>query len=164
MRNPLRNTCYLRLTAEMFRLYDLQADSWRSEPPVLAYRTDNNQQRIPVAVGHAAQACADQPGISLVNGFAHPRTLLANFTFAEITLRLLLQQLSSKYRLRLPPILILHPQAQLEGGLTQMEIRGLTELGLSAGAKRVYLWVGDELPSACLNTLDFSQAQGQLLS
>ncbi len=164
MRNPLRNTCYLTLTPELFRLYDVQANSWCSEPPVLAYRTGNNQQRIPVAVGHAAQACAEQPGITLVNGFAHPRTLLANFTFAEITMRLLLQKLSAKYALRLPPILILHPQARLEGGLTQIEIRALAEVGHSAGAKQVYVWVGEELPRATLNTLDFSQAQGQLLS
>ena len=42
------------------------------------------------------------------------------------------------------PRLILQPHQPSEGGLTQVELRALNELGLSAGASKVQIWQGAE--------------------
>ena len=153
MRNLLRNTYYLRMSAEQFSFLQVESGRLVSQPPLLAWRSVGHKRQ-PLAAGDAALAMAGQDGVSLGNGFQHPRTLLADFSIAETTLKLLLQ---------LPPVLILHPQTHLEGGLTQIEIRALAELALSAGAKRVYVWVGAALSPSSLARLEFPQNDGQLL-
>jgi rod shape-determining protein MreB len=162
MRTPFRKTWYLKLTPELFSLLDVQSGMLLSEQPLLAYKTDKGR-RIPLAAGNAALGCAGQAGVTLANGFRHPRTLLADFSIAAATLKLLLQKCAKPFHLQLAPTLILHPQAMLEGGLTQIEIRGLVELARSAGARKIFLWTGPELPAATLGTLDFGSARGQLL-
>ena len=162
MRNLLRNTYYLRMSAEQFSFLQVESGRLVSQPPLLAWRSVGHKRQ-PLAAGDAALAMAGQDGVSLGNGFQHPRTLLADFSIAETTLKLLLQQLAPRRWLQLPPVLILHPQTHLEGGLTQIEIRALAELALSAGAKRVYVWVGAALSPSSLARLEFPQNDGQLL-
>jgi rod shape-determining protein MreB len=162
MRNLLRNTYYLRMSAEQFSFLHVESGRLVSQPPLLAWRSVGHKRQ-PLAAGDAALAMAGQDGVSLGNGFQHPRTLLADFSIAETTLKLLLQQLAPRRWLQLPPVLILHPQTHLEGGLTQIEIRALAELALSAGAKRVYVWVGAALSPSSLARLEFPQNDGQLL-
>jgi len=44
------------------------------------------------------------------------------------------------------PVLILHPQQQPDGGLTQLTVRALRELAVGAGAREASVWVvGGEL-------------------
>lgn len=118
---------------------------------------------MPLAVGNEALALRGRDGVELVNGFQHPRTLLADFSMAEQTLKLLLRKLLPPSLLRPAATVVLQPLEQLEGGLTQLEIRGLVELLRSVGARQVYLWIGAELGRDELERLQFPAGRGTLL-
>lgn len=163
MRNLFSNTLYLRLQADLLRTLHVESGKTLSEPPLLALRCDGKGRRVPLAVGAAALALDGQPGVELVNGFHHPRSLLADFAVAEQTLQLLLKRLQPPALLRPAPMVILQPLERLEGGLTQVEIRALVELLRGAGARQVYLWIGRELQHHELEQLHFPEAGGRLL-
>lgn len=77
--------------------------------------------------------------------FSHPRMLIGKFKAAEA---LLVRALASAYPakfLKPRPALIIHPKEVLEGGLTEIEERVLTEMGLGAGARLVRIWQGADL-------------------
>ncbi len=163
MLNLLRNTLYLRLQADLLRALHVESGQTLSEPPLLALRSDGKGRRVPLAVGDAALALDGQPGVELVNGFRHPRTLLADFAVAEQTLRRLLKRLQPPALLRPAPTVVLQPLEQLEGGLTQVEIRALVELLRGAGARQVFIWTGKELERSELERLHFAADRGTLL-
>lgn len=163
MRNLFRNTLYLRLQADLLRALHVESGNTLSEPPLLALRHAAKGQRVQLAVGNAALALDGQPGVELVNGFRHPRSLLADFAVAEMTLQLLLKRVQPPALLRPAPTVILQPLEQLEGGLTQVEIRALVELLRGAGARQVYLWTGEELERHELERLHFPAGRGTLL-
>ena len=162
MLNLLRNTLYLRLQADRLRILHLESGKTLDEPPLLALRLDKGRQ-VPLAVGHEALALQGQAGVELANGFRHPRTLLADFTVAAQTLRLLLKRVQPPALLRPAPTVVLQPLEQLDGGLTQVEIRALIELLRSVGARKVYLWIGAELERSELEHLQFPAGRGTLL-
>ncbi|MET1076813.1 MAG: hypothetical protein ABWY06_02205 [Pseudomonas sp.] len=155
--------CTLYIQVHVDRLTGLHLESGKqlSESSVLAFRQVQNK-RVPLAIGSAALALAGQPGVTLSNGFEHPRTLLADFSVAEATLKLLVKALVPPSLLRPAPTVIVHLLSRLEGGLTQIEVRGFTELALVAGARKAYIWTGAPLSKQALTTLDFSGASGQL--
>lgn len=163
MRNLFRNTLYLRLQADLLRALHVESGQTLSEPPLLALRSNGKGRRVPLAVGDAALALEGQPGVELVNGFRHPRTLLADFAVAEQTLQLLLKRLQPPALLRPAPTVVLQPLERLEGGLTQIEIRALVELLRGAGARQAYLWTGRELHGHELQHLHFPESGGSLL-
>lgn len=135
-----RNTLYIRIQPE--RIAILHAESGREliDIPALAIETKGKQSNI-VAVGQAAIALTGRIDISVCNGFRHPRSLLADFSYADRALRYLVKQALPKSWFVTSPIIIMHPQALLEGGLTPIETRAFAELGASVGAGRVYVWV-----------------------
>ncbi|MCJ1879867.1 rod shape-determining protein [Pseudomonas nitroreducens] len=152
-------TLYLKLSAHWISGVLLPSQTSFGEPPLLALGNVKGKRQA-LAFGSAAQQMQGQEGIELLNGFQHPRTLLANFSVAEKTLQLLFQHLVPKSAFRLAPVVVLHPQEHLEGGLTQVEVRGLYELCRSAGARKVHVWTGRELTSEELRTLQFPDGAG----
>ncbi|WP_271103785.1 rod shape-determining protein [Pseudomonas tohonis] len=154
---------YLKLTSGYLRGLDVKSGKVLEEPTVLAVRAQAGK-RIPVAMGQAAKQLEGQPGIELLNGLDHPRTLLANFSVAEQTLKLFVRQLAPKTFYSAAPVLVMHPQERLEGGLTQLETRGLYELSRCAGARKVYVWVGRELTREELRAKQFPAEGGSLLT
>lgn len=138
------STLYLKLSRDWISGVVLPSGEAFGEPPLLALRHENGKPKV-LAAGAAAKQLQGQEGIEIVNGFDHPRSLLANFSFAEMTLKLLLGRIMPKSLFKAAPVLILHPQELLEGGLTQVEVRGLYELCRGAGARKVRLWTGREL-------------------
>lgn len=163
MFNLLRNTLYLRLQADLLHILHLESGRTFAEAPVLALRHDAKGQRVPLAVGNQALALDGQTGVELVNGFRHPRTLLADFAVAEKTLQLLLRKIQPRALLQRAPTVIFHPLEQLEGGLTLSETRGFYELLTVAGARKVYIWTGRELERHELEHLHFPTGSGTLL-
>ncbi|MCQ4348115.1 rod shape-determining protein [Pseudomonas stutzeri] len=163
MFNLFRNTLYLRLQADLLRVLHVESGQTFSEAPLLALRHDGKGQRMPLAAGNAALALDGQPGVELVNGFRHPRSLLADFAVAEQTLQRLLKRIQPPALLRPAPTVVLQPLERLEGGLTQVEIRALIELLKGAGARQVYIWTGRELHGHELEHLHFPEAGGSLL-
>ncbi|WP_347455281.1 hypothetical protein [Acinetobacter thermotolerans] len=74
-----------------------------------------------------------------IQKYDHPRTILANFEAAEMTLEQLIKMK------KLPwydpaPILFLHVKEELEGGITFVENRALRELGYNAGSRNVLIF------------------------
>lgn len=161
MRNPFHNTLYLQLQADSLRALHVESGRTFTEVPVLAYQHAKGKT-VALAAGNAAQAMRGREGVSVVNGFRHPRTLLADFAVAEKTLQLLLRQLLPAGLLQAAPTVILHPREHLEGGLTQVEIRGLAELLRGAGARRAFIWSGMELTRSELEQLHFPHERGIL--
>lgn len=157
-----RNTLYLRLQADRLRLLHVESGKTLSEPPVLAWRVDK-ERRIPLAAGSEAMALDGQAGVELVNGFRHPRTLLADFSVAEQTLQLLLKRFQPPTLLRPGPTVVLQPLERLEGGLTPIEARAFHEILKGAGARKVFIWTGRELERHELEHLHFPNVSGGLL-
>ncbi|MFN3587145.1 MAG: hypothetical protein ACK4UT_06550 [Moraxellaceae bacterium] len=85
--------------------------------------------------------------------FSHPRMLLGDFNIAEACLGALLKKAYPSRLLPARPLLVMHPCELLEGGLSKLEERALTELGLGAGAREVRLWTGAPLDADALERL-----------
>lgn len=87
--------------------------------------------------------------------FSHPRSLLGQFLAGEQTLARAVAAAYPGKLLKPRPALIVHPKEILEGGLTQIEERALTEMALGAGAAVVAIWQGPELTPAQVDAFDF---------
>lgn len=157
-----RNTLYIRIQPEQIAILHVESGRELTDIPALAVETKGKQSAI-IAVGQAALSLVGTADISVCNGFRHPRTLLADFTCAERTLRHLVKQALPKSLFVASPIIVIHPQALLEGGLTPIETRAFAELAASVGARRVFVWVGADLTQEELVKLSFTHADGRLL-
>lgn len=83
----------------------------------------------------------------LVQPFNHPRLMVHEFMAAEMLLKHALKQVVGSRLFAPTPIAVMHPMDPPKDGPTDIEERVLRELGLSAGAKSVYLWYGRQLTS-----------------
>jgi len=126
-----------RLTAR-----HVQSGRVLEEAPVVAVAQDAAR---PLGVGATARAQAGTPGVRLVNPFAHPRSLLSDFTLAEVVLKDLLGRLLPGAWWRPAPWVLLHPPSNPVGGYTQIEVRAMLELAHGAGAARGKVWHGRPL-------------------
>lgn len=156
-----RNTLYIAVTPELIEITDAETGLKLAEPPLLALEIKRGRDTI-VAVGSMAKQLAGRPNVRIENGFAHPRTLLADFAVAEHTLRYLIKQALPKRFFVAKPLVVLHPLAMLEGGLTQIEIRAFAELVSVAGASQAYVWQGPRLTTEQLGKRSFPE-DGRLL-
>lgn len=77
--------------------------------------------------------------------FTTKRLLVGDFTIAEATLKNGLKKLFERHWFAPSPALVIHPMERVEEGLSPVEERILSELGLAAGARKVCVWVGHEL-------------------
>lgn len=140
----LKATVYVRLRRDWLVVRDLATGREFQDQPLLALQKQKAGEVI-LAVGEAALAEQGKEQVQLVNGFAHPRSVLNDFSIAEKTLGYFIRQLFSGSLFRPAPIVILHIMEDFEGGLTQIEIRALLELGAGVGGREVYIWQGQEL-------------------
>lgn len=98
-----------------------------------------------VGVGTAARAATLDAAVKLVRPFAHPRSLISDFTTADQLLKAFMQRMPGQSFLKVAPMVVIHPQGEPEGGFTQVEIRAFHELALGAGASTVKVWQGRDL-------------------
>lgn len=161
MFNLFRSTVYVRIKPDRLSVLHLESGNEHSDVPALAIMQKDGKSVV-LGLGHAA-ATGGGSGVTLVNGFKHPRTPITDFTVAEQTLKYFLKRVLPRALFTPAPTLVIHPQAQLEGGLTQIEIRAFVELGMGAGARKVYVWDGPELTREELGALRFSRVGGKLL-
>ncbi|MBB4862732.1 rod shape-determining protein MreB [Pseudomonas nitritireducens] len=153
------STLYLKLSRHWISGVLLPSGQAFGEPPLLALRYEDGKPKV-LAVGEAAQQLQGQAGVEVLNGFDHPRTLLANYPICEKTLQLLFRRLVPRTLFKAAPIAILHPQELLEGGLTMVEARGFHELCRGAGARKVHVWTGRELSIDELRNGQFPDGAG----
>jgi rod shape-determining protein MreB len=155
-----RSTLYVRIAAQRLALLHVESGREFADTPLLALDASSGKPVV-VGVGSEAAAKAGLDKITVANGFDHPRTLLADFTIAEQTLRQFVVRIVPRSLFAPAPVIVLHPLEKLEGGLTQIEARALAELGRGAGARQVFVWEGPALSVDELRTLDFP-ATGKL--
>ena len=154
---------YVRLSPERLVVRDARAGRMFDQAAALAV-TRAAPRRI-VAVGDQAvlaAAGAQQP-VDLVRPFAHPRTLMADYTAGEQLLKAAIQTVLRGRWLALSPRVLMHPAGEAVGGLTQVEIRALQEMALGAGAHRVTVWQGPQLTDEQVLARQYPAA-GQVLA
>ena len=151
---------YVQLSPDVLTIRDPRTKEAFSEPPELAIRGNGKKQII--AFGRAARGVAREPGIKVINPFTHPRTLISDFTSADQLLKQFIRQLLGRRLFTRAPRLVLHPLGEFEGGLTQVELRALKELGMSAGASQINIWEGPSLTDDQLISKSFPSS-GRLL-
>jgi len=145
MLNKFRSTVYIRLRANELYLMHVESGNELSLPPEIAIDDKDGKKTI-VAVGHQAKEAKKlKPSIDVFNGFKHPRTLLADFTIAEQTLKYCFTKLMGKSLFAPSPVVIFHPLESNEGGYTQVEIRAFEELCRQAGARKTFIHQGEKL-------------------
>ena len=83
--------------------------------------------------------------VSAMQPFTTQRMLVGNFSSAEKLLKEGMQQLGTGRWFAPAPIMLVHPTEMVEGGLSEIEERALSELAMGAGARKARLWVGHEL-------------------
>ena len=114
-----------------------------------------------LGVGNEARGHAGD-SVEIAQPFAHPRSLVSDFTLGEQLLKVLIQRLQGRGFLVLAPVVILHPLGQPEGGFTQVEVRALQEMAHGAGATQVIVWQGRPLEDKEALSRQFP-ADGQVL-
>ncbi|MCD8523070.1 MAG: rod shape-determining protein [Saccharospirillaceae bacterium] len=160
IRSLSSGTCYAQLWSDRVRISCTQSARVFDDQPLLAIRTAGGK-KIVMAVGQKAAQWYQQEqlqkqrseqqnekqtqDITLINPLDHPRLLIADFTGAELLLRYGIANVCGKHILPRSPQLIIQPMEKTEGGITDIEQRLFTELGLGAGARKVYVHDGAPL-------------------
>ena len=157
-----RSTIYVRIKPERLSVLHIGSGKVFADEPTIAIEQRNGKSYI-AAIGRQADTKAGPPNFTIVNGFKHPRTPIADFTIAEMTLKHFLRQVLPRSIFAISPTLVMHPLEDYAGDLTQVEIRAFAELGFGAGGRTVYVWQGAELSQAELRALQFLPAKGRVL-
>ena len=71
-------------------------------------------------------------------GFGHPRLLIGDYRLAEHAIKRALGRVLGVQEW--PHRVLVHVQEELDGGVSEVEVRALRELGLHAGAHEVWLY------------------------
>ncbi len=100
-----------------------------------------NDSKIVVSVGDPISPEAT----NTLQPFDHPRILIEDYTAAEKIFMYVVRKLSG-YKYFMPsPVMVVHPDLELEGGITQIELRALREIAEASGARTVYFHSGRQL-------------------
>ena len=155
-----KNTLYFRISSDWISVRLIEQKRELSDSPFVAF----DEKKGIIAIGAEAQKFMDQQnnGIQVLNAFDHPRTIFGSFNVEAATMRYLISKVMSK-KIFVRPIMVLHPKYRFEGGLTQIELRALRDLGESAGARLVYIWIGRDLLDDELSKCRFPKQEGALV-
>lgn len=137
---------YIQITPELLTVRNVKTGTTVAEVPELAIST-TPKARI-LAVGPQARLAAASEPATVLNPFAHPRTLVSDFTAAEQLLKYQLLRVLKPWLWRPSPCVVMHPMGRDEGGYTQVERRAFREMVLGAGASQMFLWIGRPLTDA----------------
>ncbi|MFZ6873796.1 rod shape-determining protein [Undibacterium sp. Di27W] len=140
----LQSTIYVQISPERLSVRDVKSGQTISEIAEIAISAPPNQKIIGIGA-EARSAAAAQNAAIVVNPFAHPRSLVSDFTVAQQLIKAFLSRLVGGSTFKMSPVLIMHPQGSPAGGFTQVENRAFRELGFGVGAAKVILWQGADL-------------------
>lgn len=133
---------YIQLSPERLSVRNIKTRTTIAERPDVAI--SHAPRRVIVAIGDNAQVAANASGALLVNPFAHPRSIVSDFTVAEQVIKHFVRRSLGNGLFSFAPRIVMHPLGDPEGGYTQVEMRALRELAEAAGASQVGLWTGKE--------------------
>ncbi|MCF6457297.1 hypothetical protein [Pseudoalteromonas sp. MMG024] len=95
---------------------------------------------------------------SISGEFSNQRLAIAHFQTCEAKLKEAISQVQTKSLLQ-TLTLVMHQQALNDGGLCEIEERILLELGLGAGASKVFIWQGQPLTSELITQKVYEKGQ-----
>lgn len=143
MFSALQPIVYVQISPERLTLKNLNTGESIAEVPELAISAPPKPKIL--AVGPQARAAAASQPAEVVNPFAHPRSLVSDFTVAEQLLKHQLRRVLGNSLLRFAPYVVIHPLGSPAGGFTQVERRAFREMALGSGASVVRVWTGRSL-------------------
>lgn len=91
MINLFRNTLYVRIKPDSLSVVHVESGNEHRDVPSLVIEQKNGKTLV-VGVGREAETKCRQLNVTVANGFKHPRTLIADFTVAEQTLKYFLKR------------------------------------------------------------------------
>lgn len=156
-----KTVVYVQLSPNLLTLRNPKTGESISERPEVAISAGPNERM--VAVGSEARTVQASQTVHVVNPFAHPRSLVSDFTVAEQLLKAFLKRLVGQSMFAVAPEVVMHPQGDPVGGFTQIEIRALHEMALGAGARQVKIWQGRTLTDEELLSRQFP-SDGRVLA
>lgn len=152
-----KNTVYIRFSAHKICVKHVETGHVVEDTPLLALKPDPKGNSVIVAVGEQARAAAAEDStVGVYNGFSHPRVCISDIEIAQAVLRYFIREVVGK-RLMIRPIIIMHPTDELEGGLSEIERHAIRELAVAAGARKVFVWVGQTLKDVELISLNIPE-------
>lgn len=134
---------YIQISPEKLTLKNIKSGEVISEVPEVAIAYDK-KTRI-VGTGNDAATQQSNPTVKIIKPFAHPRTLVSDFTVAEQLLKTMVSRLLGSSIFTVSPKIVFHPLGDPAGGFTQVELRAFRELAYGAGASQVVVWTGRAL-------------------
>jgi rod shape-determining protein MreB len=152
---------YVQLSPERLTVRDPKTRESISEIPEIAFVREPKPKIL--AVGKDARSHKSVPSVQIVNPFAHPRSMVSDFTLGEQTLKGFVQRLQRRGILSTAPTCVMHLLGEPAGGYTQVEVRAFQEMLLGAGASRVTIWQGRDLSDRELLSGQFPEG-GKVLS
>jgi rod shape-determining protein MreB len=133
-------TFYVQISPELVTIRNAKTGDAISEVPVIAISKGSKQSV--VGIGREARLHESSPSVNIVNPFAHPRSLVSDFTAGEQLLKALLRHLQGNSIFRVAPRVVMHLMGEPTGGFTQIEVRAFREMAIAAGASKVAVWQG----------------------
>jgi rod shape-determining protein MreB len=113
MFSALKPLIYIQISPERLTLKNLKTGESISEIPELAISAPPKQRIL--ASGPQARVAASSEPAQVVNPFAHPRSLVSDFTVAEQLIKHQLWRILGKSLLRMAPCVVIHPLAVTVG-------------------------------------------------
>ena len=95
----------------------------------------------------------DAKAARTIRPFDHPRVIVEDYASAEKLLSHAVRRVANTRLFVTSPVMVVHPDLELEGGLTQIESRVLRELAESCGARKVFVHYGRQLADPEINAL-----------
>lgn len=140
------STIYVKFSSTSIYVQHVENKTVIEEKPLAAIQKVHNKEKITAVGSDALKVQAeDSQNTHIQNVFEkHPRAVLSNFELAAAAISYFVQKILPKNTL-LRPVIILHPTEKLDGGISQLELKALTELGIQIGARKVYVWQGHTL-------------------
>ena len=143
MFSALKPVVYIQISPDRLTLKNLKTGESIAEIPELAISAPPKRRIL--AVGPQARVAAASEPAEVINPFAHPRSLVSDFTVAEQLIKHQLRRVLGNSLLSIAPSVVMHPLGTPAGGFTQVERRAFREMAIGAGASEVFVWTGRPL-------------------
>ena len=139
----LKPVVYIQISPERLTVKNLKTGESISEVPELAISAPPKPRIL--GVGATARTASTAEPSEVINPFAHPRSLVSDFTVAEQLLKHQLRRVLGNPLFAIAPSVVIHPLGSPAGGFTQVERRAFREMALGAGASETFVWTGRPL-------------------
>lgn len=147
-------TLYVQISPDKVTVRNPRTGECISEPAEIAVTM--SPKATVAGIGNEARQAQISQSAELFKPFAHPRSIVSDFTLAEQLLKAFFSRMKRYGVLAVAPHVIVHPLGQYEGGLTQIEVRALYEMAIGAGASQVKVWAGQPLSDEAILAGNFS--------